>query len=185
VRIAARYRAILEPDSPAGVAADDYFRNTSHATRRCCEPPSPDDLQRRYRVNVIPSEAKATLDVRGPPDEDPVRFLEAVRKVINDPAIAAPIPARTNRPAGVAARLDSEAFSAVQSAVARDYDTLTIPMMGTGATTWRRSDRRAPSAMASPAADFESTLKDLPPTATRRSVENELHRFVRFSWMSW
>ena len=32
------------------------------------------------------------------------------------------------------ARLDSEAFKVVQSAVARNYDTIAIPMMGTGAT---------------------------------------------------
>ena len=40
-----------------------------------------------YRVNVILSEAKATIDVRMVPDENPAAFLEAARKVIDDPAV--------------------------------------------------------------------------------------------------
>ena len=43
---------------------------------------SPNILGGGYRVNVIPSEAKATLDVRMLPDEDPEKFLEAVRKIV-------------------------------------------------------------------------------------------------------
>jgi acetylornithine deacetylase/succinyl-diaminopimelate desuccinylase-like protein len=36
---------------------------------------SPNILQGGYRSNVIPSEAKATLDVRMVPDEDKPAFL--------------------------------------------------------------------------------------------------------------
>src|ERR671922_34977 len=48
---------------------------------------SPNIVQGGYRVNVIPSEAKATLDVRLMPDEDPARFLETIRGVVDDPAV--------------------------------------------------------------------------------------------------
>ena len=48
---------------------------------------SPNIIQGGYRNNVIPSEARATLDVRFTPDEDPQRFLEQVKKVVNDPAV--------------------------------------------------------------------------------------------------
>jgi acetylornithine deacetylase/succinyl-diaminopimelate desuccinylase-like protein len=182
---AARYRAILEPDSPAGVAADDYFQE--HEPRYASmlrTSISPTIFNGGYRVNVIPSEAKATLDVRALPDEDPVQFLEAVRKVINDPAIAAAYPGTNNRPAGVAARLDSEAFSAVQSAVARDYDTVTIPMMGTGATDMAQVRSKGTQCYGiGPAADFEDTLKGFAAHSDQeRLLETELHRFVRFSW---
>ncbi len=65
---------------------------------------SPNIMTGGYRVNVIPSEAKAMLDVRTLPDEDPAKFLEEVRKVINDPAVevalrAARRPPRRERPA--------------------------------------------------------------------------------------
>lgn len=48
---------------------------------------SPTISQGGYRVNVIPSEAKATLDTRLEPTEDAEAFLESVREVINDPAV--------------------------------------------------------------------------------------------------
>ena len=38
---------------------------------------SPTMIEGGYRVNVIPSEAKATLDVRLLPDENPEQFLES------------------------------------------------------------------------------------------------------------
>ena len=48
---------------------------------------SPNIIQGGYRNNVIPSEARATLDVRMTPDENPERFLEQVKKVVNDPSV--------------------------------------------------------------------------------------------------
>ena len=36
---------------------------------------------------MIPSEAKATLDVRLHPDEDQSKFLDQIRAVINDPSV--------------------------------------------------------------------------------------------------
>ena len=45
----------------------------------------PTILTAGYRYNVIPSEAKATLDVRLHPDEDQTKFLDQIRAVINDP----------------------------------------------------------------------------------------------------
>ena len=37
-----------------------------------------------YRVNVIPSQATATVDVRLLPDDEPEKFLQAVRNVVDD-----------------------------------------------------------------------------------------------------
>ena len=75
-------------DKKAQDAADEYFLDNEprHAsTIRTSIPPTM--VTAGYRINVIPSEVKATLDVRMMPDEDPAAFLEQVKKVINDPAV--------------------------------------------------------------------------------------------------
>ena len=43
---------------------------------------SPNIIAGGYRSNVIPSEAKATLDVRALPAEDAVKFLEQVKSSV-------------------------------------------------------------------------------------------------------
>ncbi len=48
---------------------------------------SPNIIKGGYQVNVIPSEAEATLDIRALPDENIAAFYDMMRKVINDPAI--------------------------------------------------------------------------------------------------
>ena len=48
---------------------------------------SPNIIKGGYQVNVIPSEAEATLDVRALPDENLENLLAEIRKVINDPAV--------------------------------------------------------------------------------------------------
>ena len=47
----------------------------------------PTILKGGFRVNVIPSEAEATVDIRALPDEDMPSFFEEMRKLINDPAV--------------------------------------------------------------------------------------------------
>jgi len=54
----------------------------------------PTILTAGYRYNVIPSEAKATLDVRLHPDEDQTKFLDQLRAVINDSERRGPLGAR-------------------------------------------------------------------------------------------
>ena len=95
---------------------------------------SPNIIQGGYRINVIPSEAKASLDVRLISGQDPEAFLNEVRKVVNDPAIRVEWIPRDVRPATPSARLDSEVFKVLESAYARLYDTAVLPTMSTGAT---------------------------------------------------
>ncbi len=137
-------------------------------------------------MNVIPSEAKATLDVRMLPDEDPQQFLEALTRVINDPLVKVAFSAETGaiRPAGRPAQLDSEAFRVIQSAAARNYDTVTIPMMGTGATDMAQvRAKRTECYGVGPASDFEDAAKGFGAHSDQeRILEAELHRFVRFSY---
>ena len=90
-------------------------------------------IQAGYRTNVIPSEVKATLDVRMMPDQDPAAFLEMVKKVVNDPTVEVTYGARDVRPNGIS-RLNTEAFAAIEANVKKHYDVITLPAMSTGAT---------------------------------------------------
>src|SRR5581483_10455905 len=99
-------------------AADDWlFENEPSHSSMLRTSVSPNIFTGGYRSNVIPSEAKATLDVRMLPDEDPAKFLEQVKRVINDPSVEARYPSQNVRPSGAEARLDSEAYKAVEAAV--------------------------------------------------------------------
>ena len=137
-----------------------------------------------YRSNVIPSEAKATLDVRMVPEEDPAAFLEAVKRVINNPAVTARYTSNTSRPIPPPAKLDSEAYKVVQSAVARNYDTIAIPMMGTGATDMAQVRNKGQQCFGiGPASDLEDGPKGFGAHSDQeRILEAEIYRFVRFSY---
>ena len=127
---------------------------------------------------------KARLDVRMLPDEDTARFLEEVRKVINDPQVTARYTADNTRPAGIPAQIGSDAFRAIESAVARDYDSVSIPMMGTGATDMAQVRSKGVQCYGIGAAtDIEDVPKGFGAHSDQeRIIETELHRFVRFSY---
>jgi len=180
---ATRYRAVLDPTSKLALDAVDYFaeREPRHASMLRSSI-SPTIVQGGYRINVIPSEAKATLDVRLVPDDDPALFLEAVRKVVNDPAVKVEYGARDVRPGGPSARLDSEALSVLQTAVAQNYDTIVLPQMSTGATDMAYLRARGIQCYGiGPATDVEDGPKGFGAHSDQeRILETELHRFVRF-----
>jgi acetylornithine deacetylase/succinyl-diaminopimelate desuccinylase-like protein len=77
--VAKYYRDVLSTDPKLRAAADDWlFENEPMHSSMLRTSVSPNIITGGYRSNVIPSEAKATLDVRALPDEDPVKFLEQV-----------------------------------------------------------------------------------------------------------
>src|SRR5580765_4758964 len=107
------YRDVLSPDPKIARAADDWlFEHEPRHSSMLRTSVSPNIIQGGYRSNVIPSEAKATLDVRMVPDEDRAAFLEKVKAIVNDPAVEVRFSgnAATERPAPAVARLDSELF---------------------------------------------------------------------------
>lgn len=136
-------------------------------------------------LDVIPSEATATLDVRMLPDEDPDRFLAEMKKIVNDPAVEVRFTGGAfGRPAGVESRLDSDAFNAIEAGVRRVYDVPAIPVMGTGAT-----DMSFPRAKGIQCFGFGTAI-DMQDGARgfgahsdqARILESEMHRFVRLNW---
>jgi acetylornithine deacetylase/succinyl-diaminopimelate desuccinylase-like protein len=182
---AARYRAIVGSDQKAAAEAVDYFaRNEPALASTVRSSISPTIVQGGYRVNVIPSEARATLDVRLMSDEDPDAFLGQVRKVINDPAVRAEWIKRDVRPATASARLDSEVFKILESAFARLYDTTVLPTMSTGATDMAYlRDKGIQCYGIGPALDVEDGPKGYGAHSDQeRILENELHKFVRFHY---
>jgi acetylornithine deacetylase/succinyl-diaminopimelate desuccinylase-like protein len=179
---AARYRDVLDPSKVAAV--DRYFR--THEPRHAAllhATASPTIAAAGYRVNVIPSEARATVDVRTLPDDDPAEILRLVQETVADPAVTVEYGARNVRPAGVS-RLDSEAFRAIETAASRHYDAPTIPQMSTGATDMAYLRARGIQCYGiGPAADVEDGPKGFGAHSDQeRILESELHRFVRFHW---
>ncbi len=180
------YRDVLAPDSKAARAADDWLlENEPRHDSMLRTSVSPNIFTGGYRSNVIPSEAKATLDVRMLPDDDPAAFLEQVKKVVNDPAIDVRYASTAGERGRTAvARLDSEAFKAVEAAVTKIYDVVTLPTMSTGATDMAQLRAKGVQCFGiGPATDMEDGPKGFGAHSDQeRLLESELHRFVRFNW---
>ena len=182
---AKRYRDILSNDPKVSGPADDYLleREPRHASMIRTSI-SPTIIQAGYRINVIPSEVKASLDVRMHPSDNPEEFLAALRKVVNDPAVEVRWAARDVRPGTGSARLDFEGFKAVEATIRKDYDTVTLPTMSTGATDMAYLRAKGMQCYGiGPAIDIEDGPKGFGAHSDQeRILESELHKFVRFQY---
>ena len=182
---AARYRAVVGNDPKAAQEAVDYFARSEPRLASTVRPSiSPTIVQGGYRVNVIPSEARATLDVRLMSGQDPDVFIADLRKVIDDPAVRAEWIKRDVRPGTPSARLDSEVFKVLESAFARFYDTTVLPTMSTGATDMAYLREKGIQCYGvGPVLDAEDGPKGFGAHSDQeRILETELHRFVRFHY---
>jgi acetylornithine deacetylase/succinyl-diaminopimelate desuccinylase-like protein len=179
------YRDVLSTDPKIRAAADDWlFENEPRHSSMLRTSVSPNIFTGGYRSNVIPSEAKATLDVRMLPDEDPAKFLEQVKRVVNDPAVEVRFSNQSTRPAGPDTKLDNDVFKALDAAATKIYDAPTLPTMSTGATDMAQLRARGVQCYGiGPAIDVEDGPKGFGAHSDQeRLLESELHRFVRFTW---
>ncbi|HAV65070.1 MAG TPA: peptidase M20 [Verrucomicrobiales bacterium] len=95
---------------------------------------SPNIIEGGFRRNVIPTDARAQVDVRALPDEDPEKFVELLRQVVNNPRVEVVMSA-SSQPAPPPSRLDNEMFRAFERVQQRMFpDATTLPVMITGAT---------------------------------------------------
>ncbi|MBI2185939.1 MAG: M20/M25/M40 family metallo-hydrolase [Acidobacteria bacterium] len=179
---AERYRDVLDPQKVAMVDRDFHANNPAkaallHATA------SPTIVDGGYRLNVIPSEAKAQLDLRILPDDDPPAVLESVRTAVDDPSIDVAFAPRDVRPGGTST-LGTEAFTALEAAIRRHYNASTLPIMSTGATDMAYLRAKGVQCYGiGPAVDAEDAPKGFGSHSDQeRIVESELYRFVRFTW---
>ncbi len=182
--VAKVYRDVLSPDVKVSKAASDWLlENQPNHWSMLHTSLVPTIVGGGFRYNVIPSEAKATVDVRLHPDEDQTVFLDQVRKVINDPNVEVRWGRERYRPAG-GARIDTEAFAVLEAQTKKHYNTVVLPTMGTGATDM--SNLRAKGIQCygiGPALDSEDGGKGFGAHSDQeRILESELHRFVRFQY---
>ncbi len=188
--VAQHYRDVLTGDPKAAAAADAWLRE--HEPRHASmlrTSVSPNIIQGGFRNNVIPSEARATLDVRMLPSENAADFLARITKVVNDPAVEVVFngwPATTTgQPRnGPESRIDTEAFRVAEAAVTTHYKTTTLPTMSTGATDMAFLRAKGIQCYGvGPATDVEDGPKGFGAHSDQeRILESELHRFVRFHW---
>lgn len=179
------YKDVLSPDPKVARAADDWlFENEPRHSSMLRTSVSPNIFQGGYRSNIIPSEAKATLDVRMVPDEDKAAFLEQVKRIVNDPAVDVHFNNAASRPAPAVARLDSELFQTVEKAVTTVYSAPTLPSMSTGATDMSQVRVKGTQCVGiGSAIDVEDQVKGFGMHSDQeRLLESELYRFVRFNW---
>jgi acetylornithine deacetylase/succinyl-diaminopimelate desuccinylase-like protein len=182
--VAKQYRDLLNPDPKVHGPAEDWMLvnepghwSMTHTSL------VPTIMTTGFRYNVIPSEAKATLDVRLHPDEDQEKFLDQVRKVINDPKVEVRWARDRYRPAG-GSRLNTEAFTVIEAQITKHYNTVTLPTMGTGATDMSNIRAKGPQCYGiGPALDSEDGQKGFSAHSDQeRILVTELHRFVRFQY---
>ena len=183
---AARFRALLGNEPAKAEEAARYFQEHSPGYAALLRTTvSPTMLSAGRRYNVIPSDATATLDVRLLPDDDPAQIVGEIQKVIDDPAVDVKLAARDGlpRPLG-ASGINTEAFRAIETAVAQNYDTVTIPSMGTGASDNAQMRSKGVQCYGIGAAtDIEDGPKGFGAHSDQeRILESELQRFIRFTW---
>ena len=143
---------------------------------------SPNIIKGGYLRNVIPSEAEATLDIRALPDEDLPALLDQLKRVIDDPAVElVPATGFTIRPGGAPARLDTEAFRAIERANTEVYDVATLPAMLTGGTDMAQLRARGMQCYGiGPMTDREDGPKGFGAHSDQeRILEEAFQRFIR------
>src|SRR4051794_16929968 len=181
---AARYQALLDPAKSA--AAREYLAEHEPGHYSMLHTSiSPNILSGGYQVNVIPSDAAATLDIRALPDENMPAFVEMMKKVIDDPAVeVVRDTSRNTRPGAPPSKLDSDAFRAIEAANRKIYGAVTLPQMGTGATDM--SYLRAKGVQCygiGPMIDEEDAAKGFGAHSDQeRLLEEAFYKFLQFNW---
>ena len=181
---AARYRAVLDAVKTADVQEHLAVNEPRHHSMLRTSV-SPNVLAGGYQVNVIPSEATATLDVRALPDENFDRFLDEIRRVIDDPTVEVSRNSRNTRPGAPPSRIDSEAFKAIEAATTTHYGKVTtLPTMSTGATDMAFLRAKGMQCYGiGPLTDSEDGPKGFGAHSDQeRILESSLHTFVKFHW---
>jgi len=144
----------------------------------------PTILKAGFRMNVIPSEAEATIDIRALPDEDLQKFQEEMRRVIGDPAVRIEPISAGARPATPPSRLDTEMFRALERVSKRMYPgSVTLSTMLTGGTDMAQLRVKGMQCygIGSAATEDDSTNYGAH-SDVERLRESSLYRFVEFTW---
>jgi acetylornithine deacetylase/succinyl-diaminopimelate desuccinylase-like protein len=183
--LARRYRDVLSSDPAKVAAADEWLRaNIPTQASMLRTSISPNIVQGGYRNNVIPSEAKATLDVRMHPGEDPEAFRAGLERLIADDNIDVVFNGFGERPPGLISPVDDAAFVAIERTIRQHYGAPVVPMMSTGATDMAFLRAKGIRCFGiGPATDQEDgPLGYGAHSDQERILESELYRFVNFNY---
>jgi acetylornithine deacetylase/succinyl-diaminopimelate desuccinylase-like protein len=180
----ARYNGLLDP--ARAEAVQDYLQaNEPRHYSMLRTSISPNMFQAGYRINVIPSSAEATLDVRLAPGDDGAALIDQLRRLVNSPKITVQPTPGEKRPANPPSRLDTDMFRAIETRGKQHYPgAIVLPTMGTGATdmSFLRSKGMQCYGIG-PATDEEDGPKGFGAHSDQeRILVDELHRFLRFQW---
>jgi len=181
---AARYNGLADPTRRA--ALNQYFRQNEPMYWSMLRTSiSPTMLKAGFRVNVIPSEAEATLDVRALPDENMPAFVEQLKKVANEPGVEIIAPERSHRIAAPPSSIRSEMFQVLEQVQKKVYPgAVTIPTMSTGASDKVFLQAKGVNCYGiGPLIDEEDGALGYGAHADQERLrEKELYRFTRFNW---
>ena len=180
---AARYNGIIHPERTEAV--QEYLRLNEplhHSMLRTSI--SPTIIHAGYRVNVIPAEAEATLDIRIAPGENIEEFFSELERQIDDKSVTIERYPMTRRPVPPS-RLDTQAFRVLERLQEEIYPgAITLPAMLTGATDMALLRERGVQCYGiGPLTDAEDRAKGFGAHSDQeRIIEAELYRFTRFHY---
>ncbi len=181
---AARYKGLFDPAKSPAIR--EYLAENDPGTYSMLHTSiSPNIIQAGFQVNVIPSTAEATLDIRALPDEDIDAFYALMEKVINDPAVKVVPETRNQRPGAPPSSIDSPAFHAIEAAYAKVYSGLpSLPVMATGATDMAFLRAKGVQCYGIGALrDDEDALKGFGAHSDQeRILEESLYKHFQFIW---
>ncbi len=179
---AARFWGLTSPKESAVVqkylAVNDPSRYSMLRTSL-----SPTVIKGGFRVNVIPSEAEAIIDIRALPDEDMTKFSAELKRIVNDPAVKIE-PTGSSRPGALPSRLDTDMYRALDRVSQQMYPGTTIlPTMSTGATdlAFLRA-KGIQSYGIGPANTAEGSTNFGAHSDVERLPESSLYRLAEFTW---
>jgi acetylornithine deacetylase/succinyl-diaminopimelate desuccinylase-like protein len=181
---AARYNGLVDPQKTAAI--QNYFAEHDLGKYSMLRTSiSPTMLNAGFRLNVIPSQAEAMLDIRALPDEDMTKFFAELNRIIGDPAVKV-VPAPPGRPNAPPSRLDTEMFRALEAAQRRLYPgAVTIPGMVTGSTDLAQLRAKGVQAYGiGPRFDEAEFAEHGWHSDVERLSEDSLHGLVQFLWYS-
>jgi len=179
---AARYNSLLDPQR--STAAQRYLAEHEPAHYSMLRTSVvPTMLQAGISMNVIPSEADATIDIRALPDEDMPRFLAEMARVINDASVKI-VPQFVERPFTPPSRLDTDMYRALEQAAKRVYPGSTVlPGMLTAATDMAQLRAKGVQSYGiGPAMTADDFANHAWHSDVERLSESSLYQFVEFTW---
>jgi len=180
---AARYKGLFDPQKAPAIR--EYLAEHEPGTYSMLHTSiSPNIVQAGYQVNVIPSEAEATLDIRALPDENITAFYDMMRKIIDDPTIELVPDDKNARPGAAPSRIDSDAYHALEAAYQKIYGVTTMPVMSTGATDMAFLRAKGVQCYGVGAmVDEEDAAKGFGAHSDQeRMLEEALYKHVQFFW---